>query len=196
MSKEATADTCKRKALIFSAPSGAGKSTVVTHLMETFRQLDFAISATTRPPRGQEENGVEYYFISEPEFRSLIESDGFVEWEEVYKGRFYGTPKLELERIWNGKKIAVFDVDVKGGINLKKKFGKDALSVFIAPPSLEILEKRLRKRGTDTPSAIAERVAKASVEMKDAPRFDVILVNDKLEDTLARATEMVASFIL
>lgn len=183
------------KALIFSAPSGAGKSTVVNHLMETFPQLDFSVTATTRPRRGTEENGKEYYFISKDEFRDLIAKDAFVEWEEVYKDRYYGTLKLELERIWNGNKIAVFDVDVKGGINLKKKFGKSALSVFIAPPSLGVLEERLRKRGTDSDRAIAERVAKASVEMQDAPRFDVILVNDKLEDTLDRATEIVAAFI-
>lgn len=183
------------KALIFSAPSGAGKSTVVNHLMETFPQLDFSVTATTRPRRGTEENGKEYYFISKDEFRDLIAKDAFVEWEEVYKDRYYGTLKLELERIWNGNKIAVFDVDVKGGINLKKKFGKSALSVFIAPPSLGVLEERLRKRGTDSDKAIAERVAKASVEMQDAPHFDVILVNDKLEDTLDRATEIVAAFI-
>lgn len=183
------------KALIFSAPSGAGKSTVVNHLMETFPQLDFSVTATTRPRRGTEENGKEYYFISKDEFRDLIAKDAFVEWEEVYKDRYYGTLKLELERIWNGNKIAVFDVDVKGGINLKKKFGKSALSVFITPPSLGVLEERLRKRGTDSDKAIAERVAKASVEMQDAPHFDVILVNDKLEDTLDRATEIVAAFI-
>ncbi len=183
------------KAIIFSAPSGAGKSTVVNHLMETFPQLDFSVTATTRPRRGTEENGKEYYFISREEFRDLIAKDAFVEWEEVYKDRYYGTLKLELERIWNGNKIAVFDVDVKGGINLKKKFGKSALSVFIAPPSLGVLEERLRKRGTDSDKAIAERVAKASAEMQDAPRFDVILVNDKLEDTLDRATEIVAAFI-
>lgn len=185
-----------RKALIFSAPSGAGKSTVVKHLMEMFPQLDFSITATTRAPRGAEENGKEYYFITEPEFRKLIEDDAFVEWEEVYRGRYYGTLKIELERIWNGHKVAVFDVDVKGGINLKKKFGKQALSVFIAPPSLDVLEQRLRKRGTDKPAAILERVAKARVEMLDAPHFDVTLVNDKLEDTLERATELVAAFIL
>ncbi len=183
------------KAIIFSAPSGAGKSTVVNHLMETFPQLDFSVTATTRPRRGTEENGKEYYFISREEFRDLIAKDAFVEWEEVYKDRYYGTLKLELERIWNGNKIAVFDVDVKGGINLKKIFGKSALSVFIAPPSLGVQEERLRKRGTDTEKAIAERVAKASLEMQDAPHFDVILVNDKLEDTLDRATEIVAAFI-
>jgi guanylate kinase len=183
------------KAIIFSAPSGAGKSTVVNHLMETFPQLDFSVTATTRPRRGTEENGKEYYFISKEEFRELIAKDAFVEWEEVYKDRYYGTLKLELERIWNVNKIAVFDVDVKGGINLKKKFGKSALSVFIAPPSLGVLEERLRKRGTDSEKAITERVAKASVEMQDAPHFDVILVNDKLEDTLDRAMEIVAAFI-
>ncbi len=184
------------KALIFSAPSGSGKSTVVNHLMEMFPQLDFSITATTREPRGNEENGREYYFISTEEFKDLIARDAFVEWEEVYHGRYYGTLKIELERIWNGHHVAVFDVDVKGGINLKKKFGKQALSVFIAPPSLEVLEERLRRRGTDTPQAIAERVAKAGIEMQDAPHFDVVLVNDKLEETLERATELVASFIL
>ena len=184
-----------KKALIFSAPSGAGKSTVVNHLMETFPRLDFSITATTRPRRGNEENGKEYYFISREEFLDLIEKDAFVEWEEVYKDRYYGTLKLELERIWNGNKVAVFDVDVKGGINLKKKFGRSALSVFIAPPSLEALRERLTRRGTDSAGAIEERLAKASLEMQDAPHFDVVLVNDRLEDTLDKATEIVAAFI-
>ncbi|MDD5314324.1 MAG: guanylate kinase [Bacteroidales bacterium] len=184
-----------KKALIFSAPSGAGKSTVVNHLMETFPRLDFSITATTRPRRGNEENGKEYYFISREEFLDLIEKDAFVEWEEVYKDRYYGTLKLELERIWNGNKVAVFDVDVKGGINLKKKFGRSALSVFIAPPSLEVLRERLTRRGTDSAGAIEERLAKASLEMQDAPHFDVVLVNDRLEDTLDKATEIVAAFI-
>lgn len=184
-----------KKALIFSAPSGAGKSTVVNHLMETFPRLDFSITATTRPRRGNEENGKEYYFISREEFLDLIEKDAFVEWEEVYKDRYYGTLKLELERIWNGNKVAVFDVDVKGGINLKKKFGRSALSVFIAPPTLEVLRERLTRRGTDSARAIEERLAKASLEMQDAPHFDVVLVNDRLEDTLDKATEIVAAFI-
>lgn len=184
-----------KKALIFSAPSGAGKSTVVNHLMETFPRLDFSITATTRPRRGNEENGKEYYFISREEFLDLIEKDAFVEWEEVYKDRYYGTLKLELERIWNGNKVAVFDVDVKGGINQKKKFGRSALSVFIAPPSLEVLRERLTRRGTDSAGAIEERLAKASLEMQDAPHFDVVLVNDRLEDTLDKATEIVAAFI-
>ena len=184
-----------KKALIFSAPSGAGKSTVVNHLMETFPRLDFSITATTRPRRGNEENGKEYYFISREEFLDLIEKDAFVEWEEVYKDRYYGTLKLELERIWNGNKVAVFDVDVKGGINLKKKFGRSALSVFIAPPTLEVLRERLTRRGTDSAGAIEERLAKASLEMQDASHFDVVLVNDRLEDTLDKATEIVAAFI-
>ena len=184
-----------KKALIFSAPSGAGKSTVVNHLMETFPRLDFSITATTRPRRGTEENGREYYFISRDEFLKLIEQEAFVEWEDVYKGSYYGTLKLELERMWNRNKVAVFDVDVKGGINLKKIFGDHALSVFVAPPSLEVLRERLTKRGTDSPQAIEERLAKASLEMQDAPYFDVVLVNDHLEDTLDKATEIVAAFI-
>jgi len=184
-----------KKALIFSAPSGAGKSTVVNHLMEIFPRLDFSITATTRPKRGTEENGKEYYFISREEFLRLIEEDAFVEWQEVYKGSYYGTLKLELERIWNGNKVAVFDVDVKGGINLKKIFGNDALSVFVAPPSLEVLRERLVKRGTDSPRSIEERLAKATLEMEDARNFDVVLVNDRLEDTLDKATEIVAAFI-
>mgnify|MGYP001027094474 CR=1 FL=1 len=184
-----------KKALIFSAPSGAGKTTVVNHLMETFPRLDFSITATTRPSRGVEKNGREYYFISKDEFQKLIKEDAFVEWEEVYKDVFYGTLKLELERIWNGNKVAVFDVDVKGGINLKKFFGKNALSVFIAPPSLEVLRERLTSRGTEAPQAVEERLAQASLEMQDAPAFDVLLVNDRLGDTLAKATEIVAAFI-
>jgi guanylate kinase len=163
--------------------------------METFPRLDFSITATTRPSRGVEKNGREYYFISKDEFQKLIKEDAFVEWEEVYKDVFYGTLKLELERIWNGNKVAVFDVDVKGGINLKKFFGKNALSVFIAPPSLEVLRERLTSRGTEAPQAVEERLAKASLEMQDAPAFDVLLVNDRLGDTLAKATEIVAAFI-
>ena len=176
-----------RKVIIFSAPSGSGKSTVVNHLLSKCPQLELSISATSRPPRGSEKDGVEYYFLSNEEFERRIANDEFVEYEQVYKGRYYGTLKAELERIWSAGHIIAFDVDVKGGVNLKKIFGDDALSVFIKAPSVEVLRERLINRGTDTPEAIEERVAKAQEEMAYAPQFDYVLVNDNLEACLKEA---------
>ena len=184
------------KVIIFSAPSGAGKSTVVGHLLGLFPQFEFSVSATSRPPRGSEQDGVEYYFISAERFRELIAADAFVEYEEVYQDRFYGTLKSEVERIWAAGHVIVFDVDVKGGMSLKKYFGDDALSVLIVPPSMEILEQRLRGRGTDTEEAITERLAKAQWELDFASgKFDVELVNDKLEDTFAKSEEIVNAYL-
>ncbi|MBO4417006.1 MAG: guanylate kinase [Bacteroidales bacterium] len=177
----------KRKVIIFSAPSGSGKSTVVNHLLSKCPQLELSISATSRPPRGTEKDGVEYYFLSNEEFERRIANNEFVEYEQVYKGRYYGTLKAELERIWSAGHIIAFDVDVKGGVNLKKIFGDDALSVFIQAPSVEVLRERLIKRGTDTPEAIEERVAKAREEMTYAPQFDYVLVNDNLDVCLKEA---------
>ena len=177
----------KRKVIIFSAPSGSGKSTVVNHLLSKCPQLELSISATSRPPRGTEKDGVEYYFLSNEEFERRIANNEFVEYEQVYKGRYYGTLKAELERIWSAGHIIAFDVDVKGGVNLKKIFGDDALSVFIQAPSIEVLRERLIKRGTDTPEAIEERVAKAREEMTYAPQFDYVLVNDNLDVCLKEA---------
>ena len=184
------------KVIIFSAPSGAGKSTVVNHLLGLHPEFEFSVSATSRAPRGTEQDGVEYYFITARKFRSLIRKDAFVEYEEVYKDRFYGTLKSEVERIWAKGHIIIFDVDVKGGVNLKKYFGDDALSVLIVPPSMEVLEKRLRGRGTDSEEAIRERLAKAASELEFAAgRFDRDLVNDKLEDTFRESEEIVNAFL-
>ena len=184
------------KVFIFSAPSGAGKSTVVGHLLGLYPEFEFSISATSRPPRGKEQDGVEYYFIDAERFRELIEQDAFVEYEEVYENRFYGTLKSEVERIWAKGHVIVFDVDVKGGVSLKKYFGDKALSVLIVPPSMEILEQRLRRGGTDSEEAISERLAKAQWELDYASgKFDRELVNDKLEDTFAEAEAIVDSFL-
>ena len=184
------------KVIIFSAPSGAGKSTVVNHLLGLYPQFEFSISATSRAPRGQEQDGVEYYFIDAERFRELIAQDAFVEYEEVYRDRFYGTLKSEVERIWQKGHVIVFDVDVKGGVNLKKYFGDAALSVLIVPPSMEVLEARLRGRGTDSEEAIRERLDKASSELEFAAgKFDRDLVNDKLEETFAEAEALVDSFL-
>ena len=184
------------KVIIFSAPSGAGKSTVVNHLLGLHPEFEFSVSATSREPRGQERDGVEYYFISARKFRSLIRKDAFIEYEEVYKDRFYGTLKAEVNRIWARGNVIIFDVDVKGGVNLKKYFGDAAMSVLILPPSMEVLEQRLRGRGTDSEEAIRERLAKAASELEFAAgKFDHDLVNDKLEDTFAQSEALVDAFL-
>ena len=166
------------KVIIFSAPSGSGKSTIVNHILSLHPEMEFSVSATSRQPRGTEQNGVEYWFFSADEFRRRIAADEFVEYEEVYEGSFYGTLKSEVQRIWDKGNVIIFDVDVKGGVNLKKYFGDKALSVFIQAPSVEELRRRLVARGTDTPEAIAKRVAKASEEMTYADKFDHVLVNE------------------
>ncbi len=173
-----------KNVLIVSAPSGGGKSTIVGHLLKTFNCFDFSVSATSRAPRGAEVHGKEYFFLSEAEFKSMVSAGEFVEHEEVYPGLFYGTLKSEVERIWGNGKIILFDIDVMGGMNLKKLYGDKALSLFIAPPSLETLRERLVKRGTDTPEAIEKRVAKAEKEMLYSGNFDKILINDDLQTAL------------
>ena len=183
------------KVLIFSAPSGSGKSTVVGHVLGLHPEIEFSVSATSRLPRGEEKDGVEYLFYSAEAFRQLVKDDKFVEFEEVYPDRFYGTLKSEVNRIWAKGHVIVFDVDVKGGVNLKKYFGDNALSVFIQAPSVEELRRRLELRGTDTPEAIDQRVAKAAEEMTYAPLFDRILVNDDLATALAEAEAMVTGFL-
>ena len=183
------------KILIFSSPSGAGKTTIVHHLLKRFPSLAFSVSATTRPQRPHETDGKDYYFLTPEEFRKKIEEGAFVEWEEVYKNTFYGTLRSEVERLLGQGKHVVFDVDVKGALNIKKQFGDRALAVFIMPPSVEELEKRLRHRSTDPEESIRERVAKAKIEMSYADKFDVILVNDILEETLQKAEEIVKNFI-
>lgn len=184
------------KVIIFSAPSGAGKSTIVNHILGLRNDLEFSISATSRAPRGQEQHGVEYYFFSADEFRQMIAEDKFVEYEEVYPGSFYGTLRSEVERIWAKGNAIVFDIDVQGGVNLKRIFGEQALSVFIQAPSVEILRERLIGRGTDTMEAIERRVAKAKSEMEFAAgKFDYVLVNDELQTALAEAEDIVADFL-
>ncbi len=183
------------KVLIFSAPSGSGKSTIVNHLLPLHPEMEFSVSATSRPPRGEEQDGVEYYFLTVEDFRARIQADEFVEYEQVYEGRFYGTLKSEVERIWAKGHVIVFDVDVKGGVSLKKYFGDSALSVFIQAPSVEELRRRLIARATDSMEAIEERVAKAAEEMTYAPQFDRILINDNLQEAFKRAEEMVEEFL-
>lgn len=184
------------KVIIFSAPSGAGKSTIVNHILGIRNDLEFSISATSRAPRGQEKHGVEYYFFSADEFRRMIAEEKFVEHEEVYPGSFYGTLKSEVERIWAKGNAIVFDIDVQGGVNLKRIFGEQALSVFIQAPSVDVLRKRLIGRGTDTMEAIEKRIAKAESEMEFAKgRFDYVLVNDDLQTALAEAEDIVGDFL-
>ena len=169
---------------------------MVNHLLEIHPEFEFSVSATSRAPRGQEQDGVEYYFIDADRFRELIAEDAFIEYEEVYEDRFYGTLKSEVDRIWAKGHVIIFDVDVKGGVSLKRYFGDTARSVLIVPPSLEVLEKRLRGRGTDSEEAICERLAKAAWELEFASgTFDVELVNDKLEDTFAQAEAIVDAFL-
>lgn len=184
------------KVIIFSAPSGAGKSTIVNHILGLHPELEFSISATSRAPRGQEKHGVEYYFFSADEFRKMIAEGKFVEHEEVYPGSFYGTLKSEVDRIWAKGHAIVFDIDVQGGVNLKRIFGEQAFSVFIQAPSVDVLRERLIGRGTDSAEAIEKRVAKAASEMEFAAgKFDHVLVNDDLETAFAEAERIINEFM-
>jgi len=183
------------KLIIISAPSGAGKTTIVKHLLDCGLNLSFSISVTTRPKRETEQHGIDYFFLSAAEFRKLINSDELVEWEEVYKDLYYGTPKSELERIWNDGKCVLFDVDVMGGLNLKNIFGDNSLAIFIMPPSLAELEKRLHNRGTDNKDKIKMRVEKAAEEIMLAEKFDKIIINDKLEKAKSEVFDAVSDFI-
>jgi guanylate kinase len=183
------------KLLIFSAPSGSGKTTIVRRLLEQFSNLEFSISATSRAPRGVEQNGIDYYFLSAEEFAEAVAADKFVEWEEVYKGTCYGTLRSEMERIWDKGNVIVFDVDVMGGIRLKEIFGEQSLSIFVMPPSIEELRKRLEGRGTDAPEVIEKRIAKASFELTKAPQFDHQIINDDLEVAVAECIEVIKNFI-
>ena len=185
----------KGKLIIISAPSGAGKTTVVKHLLESGLGLSFSVSATTRHIRGSESNGIDYFYLSVPEFKKKIDNQELVEWQEVYKDLYYGTLKSEMERIWNEKKHVLFDVDVRGGINLKKIFGARALSIFIMPPSVEELEKRLINRGTDSDEKIRIRVAKAKEEIDLAENFDKIVINDNLEHAKKEAYSLIFNFL-
>jgi guanylate kinase len=183
------------KLIIFSAPSGAGKTTIVHHLLSIIPDLEFSISATTRQARGDEEDGKDYYFISLAEFTHRIAKKQFVEFEEVYTGTFYGTLRTEIERIWAKGKTVIFDIDVEGGLHLKRKYDGQALAIFVQPPSLEVLIERLTGRGTDSEEKLRERFAKAEKELKYAPQFDIILKNYDLETACAEAKELVSNFI-
>ena len=183
------------KLIIFSAPSGSGKTTIVRRIMQTIPGLEFSISATSRAPRGTEQHGHDYYFLSAEEFDKAISEEQFVEWEEVYAGTKYGTLKSEMERIWAEGHTILFDVDVKGGVRLKKIFGEQAMSVFVMPPSIEELRNRLVGRATDSPEKIEQRVGKAAEEIGYAPQFDKTVVNDDLEKAVAEVEKIVKEFI-
>lgn len=183
------------KALIFSAPSGSGKTTIVKHLLENNSDLGFSISASTRDKRGRtEQDGKDYHFLTPSDFKNKIDNNEFIEWEEVYAGNFYGTLKSEIDRIWAAGKNVVFDVDVKGGINLKKYFGDKALAIFVKVPSLDVLKKRLNERGTETEESLSRRVFKAQFEMTFQDKFDVVLVNEDLEKSLMEAQRLYNEF--
>lgn len=185
----------KEKLIIVSAPSGAGKSTIVKHLLNTFPDFAFSVSATSRPIRKGEVDGREYFFMTSDEFREKIEAGELLEWQEVYPGSFYGTLKSEVDRMLFNRKVPVFDVDVVGGLNIKKMYGKKALALFVQPPTLEELEKRLRNRGTDSEESLKKRIAKAAWELEFAPKFDAIVINDKLENAFAAAEKTVTQFL-
>ncbi|MBR4920325.1 MAG: guanylate kinase [Prevotella sp.] len=187
----------KGKLIIVSAPSGSGKSTIVNWLMQEHPELRlyFSISCTSRAPRGTEQNGVEYFFLTPEEFKEKIQNGEFLEYEEVYENRFYGTLKAQVERQREQGQNVVFDVDVKGGVNIKKHYGKKALSLFIQPPSIEELRRRLEGRGTDTPEAIEQRLSKAEYELTFAPQFDRVIVNDNLDIAKQETLKVVSDFL-
>ncbi len=184
------------KLIIFSAPSGSGKTTIVRHLLKQPElNLAFSVSATSRPPRGKEKEGLNYYFISVSDFKNHIKNDDFLEWEEVYRDSFYGTLKTEVERLWAEGKNVIFDIDVVGGLRIKKKFPEQALAVFVKPPSVDELKIRLKKRSTESDDKINMRVAKASIELATAPQFDSIIKNYDLNVALKEAYDLVANFV-
>lgn len=183
------------KLIIFSAPSGSGKTTIVHRILESRSDLEFSVSACSRTIRANEKDGVDYYFMSADEFRKKIQNNEFLEWEEVYENSFYGTLKSEVERIWNKGKHVIFDVDVKGGLNIKNYGKKNALAIFVMPPSLEELETRLKKRSTETPESLKKRLDKAAYEMTFADKFDIVIINDDLEKAVDKAKKATGNFI-
>lgn len=185
----------QNKILIITAPSGAGKTSITKHLMQRFPQLAFSVSAATRQPRGSEKNGVDYHFMSEADFKQKIQHNEFVEWEMVYEGKYYGTLKEELQRIWNENKIPVLDIDVKGAIHVQQQYPQTSLSLFIEPPSVAELKKRLQSRGTETEDSLAARVNKASYELSFKEHFNKIIVNDDLEKACIEAELILLGFI-
>jgi len=183
------------KLVIFSAPSGSGKSTIINYLLKQGLDLHFSISATSREPRGSEKHGVEYYFLSPEEFKSKIAANEFLEYEEVYTDKYYGTLKSEVERLLTNGNNVVFDVDVVGGCNIKQYYGDRALSLFIQPPGIEVLRSRLEGRGTDSPEVIESRLAKATYEMTFAPKFDKVIVNDEIETAKVETLQVIRAFL-
>lgn len=183
------------KILIITAPSGSGKTSITRHLMEQFPQLAFSVSAATRSPRGQEKDGVDYYFISVSDFQQRIQGDAFIEWEMVYEGKYYGTLRTELDRIWGKAQVPVLDIDVKGALHVKQQYPQETLTLFIEPPSVDELKRRLESRGTDTPEAIATRLAKASYELSFKDQFDRVVMNSDLTQACADARAIVAEFL-
>ena len=185
----------KGKLIVISAPSGSGKTTIVKQILASGLNIEFSVSAASRQSRINETNGRDYYFMSEEEFRKKIENDEFLEWEEVYKGNFYGTLKSEIQRIWEKGNHVIFDVDVKGGLNIKKYDPENTLAIFISAPSIKTLEERLKNRLTDTEETIKKRIAKAEYELSFAPQFDKIIVNDNLETAVKETSEIIRAFI-
>lgn len=183
------------KAILFSAPSGCGKTTIIRELMQYFDCFGFSISATSRQPREGEQDGRDYYYLSRDEFMRRVGDGDFLEWEEVYQGTCYGTLKSEVERIWGEGRVAVFDVDVNGGRNIKRYFGDDALSIFVMPPSVEVLEQRLRSRGTDSEESIRKRLARSAKELEEASQFDVTIVNDDLQRAVQETRQVIEKFL-
>ena len=185
----------KGKLVILSAPSGSGKSTIIQHILGKNLPLEFSVSATSRPPRGNEKNGVEYYFLSPNEFKQKINENCFIEYEEVYPDRFYGTLKSEIEKKLDAGKNIILDVDVAGGLNIKKMYGNNALLIFIQPPSIKELQRRLESRGTDSPEVIADRISKASFELSLASEYDAIVINDQLEKAEKETINIINNFL-
>jgi len=183
------------KLIVFSAPSGAGKTTLVRYIIETFNDIQFSISATSRVARGNEKDGVDYYFLSNEEFKAKVQNEEFIEYEEVYGGNYYGTLKSELDRIWNENKIAIFDIDVVGGANIKNMFPNETLSIFVMPPSIDVLKNRLLERGDVSSEQINVRVKKAESELDYASKFDNIIINNDLEESKKIAHTLIKEFI-
>lgn len=188
-------DNLDGKMIIISAPSGSGKTTILKEVLETYPQLVFSISATSREPRHMEVDGVDYSFKSQDEFEKLIETDQLVEWEQVFGGAYYGTLRSEIDRIWGEGKVVIFDVEVKGATNIKRQFPDNSLSIFIMPPSLEVLRERLELRGTESKEAIDERVARAEMEMGYADQYDKVVVNDVLRESISEIEKIIGDFI-
>ena len=185
-----------RKAILFSAPSGSGKTTIIRELLKRFNCFEFSISATSRAAREGEKDGVDYYFLTPETFKQRVAAGDFLEWEEVYAGTCYGTLKSEIDRIWNNGNVIIFDVDVNGGMNIKKYFGPDALAIFVMPPSVEVLSQRLRNRGTESEESIMKRLARSAEELKMSDRFDVTVINDILERAVDETQKIINNYLL